>query len=860
MKRPLHLLTTAALLLGLAFRLRPAPAPERPAHVEKRPDERAWLQRTFPYFRADPHALRDALEQAKVLRRAPKRQAFAPWTFAGPLNVGGRISDVAVAPDDPDRLYAAAATGGVFTSADRGRTWTPIFDEQALLTIGDLALDPSDPDVIYVGTGEANGGHNNFAGGGLYKSEDGGASWRFMGLGETVSIGRVVVDPSNPKRVFAAALGSYFAPTPERGLYRSEDGGESWTRVLAVNDSTGVIDVVIRPDDPNTIFAATWQRVRRVSGSFLYGEGSAVWRSRDGGDTWERLGPAHGLPDPEKQRRFDGRVRIGRIGLALCRDHPDVMYALFTDGAGYLGLFRTDDGGDTWRDADPNRGVTPGLGGFSWYFGQVRVHPSNPDVVYVMDVLFMRSGDGGSTWTTTPGIHVDHHALTFFPDDPETLLNGNDGGVALSTDGGFTWTRAGDLPNTQFYEIAFDPSRPERLYGGTQDNGTVRTLTGAADDWTRILGGDGFYVVIDPEDPNTIYAETQWGDLRRSQTFTPSFVSVTTGIDPNEKANWDTPLVIDPNDPAVLYTGTNRVYRTTDRAASWTAVSGNLTKGTYPLLGTISTIAVAPSDSDVLYAGTDDGNVWVSDDYGATWRDVTGTLPTRWVTRIAVHPDDARTAYVSFSGLKWKSAQPHVFRTRDLGATWEDVSAGLPDAPVNALVVDPAFPEVIYVGTDVGAYVSPDEGRSWQALMDGLPNVVVNDMRLIPDERVLLAGTHGRGIYRLDLSNLTDLVTAVEPSEAPPSGLTLDPGFPNPFSGETTLAFTLPAPARVRLAVYDALGRRVRTLFDGPAPAGTTRLTWDGADGGGRPLAAGIYLARLTTPGGRRTVTMTLAR
>ncbi len=879
MRRSVTFPTLTVLFVGMVLHVSgaspgtpDAPPLFSPAHTEepaRYPDEHAWIQRTFPYFRADPDAYLDALDQAQSLKRAFKHAPFGPWRFAGPSNIGGRISDVAFAPSDPATVFAASATGGLFKSTDRGQSWTPVFDRQALLTIGDVAVDPTNPRLVYVGTGEANGGHNNFAGGGVFKTEDGGISWQFLGLQATTSIGRIVIDPEDPGRVFVAAVGSYFAPNPERGLYRSRDGGATWEQVLFVNDSTGVIDVVQRPDDPDVLVAATWQRVRRVTGSFLYGQDSGLWRSRDGGDTWERLGPANGLPDPEAHRDpATGRVRIGRIGLALCRDHPDVMYALYNDGSTYLGLFRTDDGGDTWRDVDPDRDVFNGTGkdgSFSWYFGQVRVHPEDPDRVYVMDVSLMQSTDGGATWTIKSGTHVDHHALAFAPDDPDYIIEGNDGGAAISTDGGNFWVPAGDLPVTQFYEINFDPNNPARLYGGAQDNGTVRTRTGDTAGWEQIFGGDGFYVHVDPTDPNLVYAESQLGNLVRCQLFAPPFFClplVFGGIDLSEKTNWDTPVVLDPHDNRVLYYGTIRLYRSLDQGDNWTAISDDLTKNLgYALLGTVTTIAVAPTNENVIYAGTDDGNVWVSDDYGSSWRDITGTLPLRWVTRVVVDPRDERTAYVTFSGLRWRSPTPHVFRTTDMGQTWEDLSANLPDAPVNAFAVDPHFPDTLYLGSDLGGFVSTDAGASWAPLGEGLPAIVVSDLKIDPTNRILMAGTYGRGIYTLDLNGI---VTALEEAPVPGERFVLSPNYPDPFSGSTVLPYTLDVPGVVRLEVYDVLGRLVRTMDAGPAPTGSGVFTWDGTDQAGRPVAAGTYLGRLVheTKGGRRSRTglLTLLR
>lgn len=865
MKRLVLSLSVFGLLLIALFSSRLTPGPASTDEPGKRPSDWAWLQRTFPHFEADADAYRTALAQAHALRSAAKQAPFGAWTFAGPTNVGGRVVDLEFAPQAPSTVYAAAATGGIFKSTDAGQTWRPIFDDLSVLTMGDLAVDPLRPNIVYAGTGEANGGHNNFAGGGLYKSVDGGAAWTYVGLEETVSIGRVLVDPQNPERIFVAGAGSYFAPHPERGVYRSLDGGATWGDgpVLFISDSTGVIDLVQRPDRPDTLFAAAWQRVRRPTGAQLGGPESGIYRSYDGGDTWERLGPEHGLPNSGAHRLPSGTVlQAGRIGLAICASQPDVLYALYTsyDEAagtyGYLGLYRSDDGGETWYDFDPDRRVRSAFGTFSWYFGQVRVHPQDPDRVYVMDVLLATWDKTSASWRIQSGTHVDHHALAFHPQDPSFVLNGNDGGIARSTNGGATWTRVDDLPVTQFYEIGIDPAHPERLYGGTQDNGTVRTRTGALDDWDGIYGGDGFYVIVDPTNPNVVYAESQYGQLGKSTDGGATFRRAMAGIDPGDRSNWSTPVVMDPSNPQILYYGTHRIYRTTDGAASWTAISGGLTRtppGTSSL-GTITTIAVAPSDPRVLYAGTDDGYVWVTSDAEATWTNVTHDLPYRWVTRIAVHPHHPDTAYVTFSGLKWRDAQPHVFRTTDRGASWQDVSANLPDAPVNAFAIDPARPEVLYLGSDVGAFVSLDGGERWEPLGEGLPAVPVYDLKVHPTARYLVAGTHGRSMYRLDLS---PLASGQEPPLPAVDDLRLDPGFPNPFSAAVTLPFQLRTPGHVRLEVYDLLGRRLHTLLDRPFAPGTHSIQWNGTDASGRFVPAGTYVARLTRGDLSRTMLVT---
>ncbi len=837
MRIPLYIVLASVLGAALYYMLAVHP---QEAATHRRPNETEWIKRTYPHYAFDEDAYHSAFEQAHLLRTAGKSHELGPWTPVGPTNIPGRISDTAFDPANPVIVYAASASGGVYKSYDTGQTWEPIFDEVPVQTIGDVAIDPANPQTVYVGTGEANGGHNNIPGAGLYKSTDGGSTWTFSGLETTTSIGRVLVDPKDPDRLFVAAVGSYFAPGPNRGVYRSLDAGTRWEQVLFINDSTGVVDLVMRPDSSQILFAAAWQRVRRPNGVRLGGESSGIYRSDDGGDSWTRLGPDTGLPSGE----------FGRIGLALCRDQPDVMYALYLTDVNYYGFYRSDDGGRTWEDADPKHAIKAGTGGFSWYMGQVRVSPVNPDVVFAMDVLFMKSEDGGLNWTHMVGPHVDYHALAFHPDDPDYLVAGNDGGIAISTDAGETWRGVRDLANTQFYEIGLHPTDPSQFYGGTQDNGTL--MNNAPGGWRLIWGGDGFYVVVDPVDPSIIYVESELGILYKLSSS--GSTRAMNGIPDAESRNWSTPVVMDPNNRQVLYYGTDRLYRTEDAAESWLRISDVLVQQpALELLGTISTIAVSPSDSNIIYAGTDDGNLWVSSDYGVTWTLVSETLPRRWITRIVVHPTDSHSAYVTYSGLRWRDPQPHIFRTRDLGATWENITANLPDAPVNAFAIDPVNTSYLFAGTDIGAFVSTNGGSSWEVLDDGMPAVSVYDMKIFYDgtSHLLVAGTHGRSMYTLDLSSI---VVAVEAEQELPEDLRLAPPFPNPFSHRVTLRYQLPSDGRAQLEVFDVLGRRVSTLMARYLNQGSYAATW-------QPLgnAPGTYFARLSVITENHTAMRTVA-
>lgn len=805
------------------------------ADPKSRPSEWNWIQRTFPHYQADPGAIRVALAERQQLARAAKTSRFGAWTFLGPADTGGRVVDIEYNPKDPEIVYLAAATGGVFRSDDGGETWAPIFDEQAVLTVGDIGVDPNHPDTVYVGTGEANGGHNNFAGAGIFKSTDGGASWSYSGLESVVSIGRVVVDPSNSDRVFVAAVGSYFLPNPERGVYRSNNGGLTWDQVLSVSDSTGAIDLVINPRSPDTLFAATWERVRRPNGDiYLHGASSGIHRSTDGGDTWELLGASRGLPDPDQYLDNTGRPRFGRIGLAISESNPNYLVALYTNGNTFLGLYRSHDGGDSWESFPANSTLTSVFADFSWYFGQVRISPKDPKTIFVLDVNKARTDDGGETWTRPTGTHVDYHALAFHPQDSLTMLIGNDGGLEKSTNGGVTVSGIRGLPITQFYEVAFDPNDTDNVLGGTQDNGTVASRGSYVPTWDRITGGDGFYVIVSPDDPYPIYSTSQNGQLYRNGS---------TIVNANAyKSNWSTPIVMHPENSQILYYGSSGLLRSTTSGGTFAPVSGNLTShGASERLGTITTISVSSTHPEVIYVGTDDGNVWVTTDDAATWTKINDGLPLRWVTRIESHPEDPAMAVVTFSGLRWRDAQPHVFRTYNYGQSWVNISGNLPDAPINALALDPDDQDQIFVGTDVGAFYTEDGGQRWDVLGTGMPAVPVNDMKFIASDRRLLAGTHGRSMYAIAVpgppTSIDEPPTETETTEAV--------AFPNPSSGVVTLRLTNRDDGPLRINIYDVIGRRVRTLDAVVATGGIAEAQWDGTDAGGAAVAPGVYFATL---------------
>jgi photosystem II stability/assembly factor-like uncharacterized protein len=741
-------------------RLSSGSAPQAPAVHEPRPARKhsqvrndglaprapnPWffVERAFPFGEIPREHWRRAQAQAAALKGAAAARA-ATWTQRGPTNIGGRMTDIAVHPLNGDIVYAGAAEGGVLRSVDAGQTWTPLFDDQPVLSVGAVAIDPGNPDVIYAGTGEVNpgGGSVAYGGAGLFRSSDQGESWELVGLEDSGSIGRIRIDPTDSNRIFVAVMGFLWETNPERGVYRTTDGGTTWERVLYVNSQTGCVDLIMRPDDPDVLYAAMWERIRQPEYYDYGGPNCAVYRTTNGGDTWDLVGG--GLPAPSA----DG----GRIGVSLCASDPAVMHVIYADRIGYFdGLYRSTDGGFTWTRTNDGS-LSAAYASYGWWFGNVRTHPVDADMIYVLGLQFYRSTDGGSSYqNVSGGMHVDHHGLEFGPGPNPVLYNGNDGGVYRSTNGGSIWTKLYDLPITQAYRIALDANNANAVYLGAQDNGTNRTLTGATDDWEWIYGGDGFQPLVHPSESNRIWAQYQYGSLAYSSDGGSSWSGATGGITGSDRKNWNSPLIQHPTSADRRYFGTNKVYRSTSDT-TWTAISPDLTGGPHAghsgqVNGTLTTLAVSPLNGNVIWAGSDDGYVHVTTDGGSNWTDVSAALPERWVTSVRTDPFSLDTAYVTISGFRWAEPLPHVFRTTDLGANWEAIAGDLPEAPANDFLADPDHPDRYFVATDVGVYETWNGGSSWSALGAGLPNVVVTSLALDQGNQELFAGTYGRSVF-----------------------------------------------------------------------------------------------------------------
>lgn len=759
-------------------------------NIDKSPHDFMFMQRAYPTGELMTEAYSEAIQWKK--QQANRSNADAIWEFSGPLNVGGRISDIEIPIDAAETYYVGAASGGIFKTTDAGDNWTPIFDEQEMLSIGDIEISKNNTSLIWVGTGEVNAGGGSLAydGNGMYKSTDAGITWESKGLPNAGSISKVLIDPNNDNIVFAGAMGPLFRKDNNRGVYRSTDGGNTWEQRLLVSDSTGIIDMAIHPSNGDIVYAASWERIRRPNNRQYGGETSRIYRSQDGGDNWSEL--TNGLPSNANDK--------GRISIDISQSNPNVLYAFYTDKIGNIeGTFKTTNGGDSWTQVNSiNTGTS-----YHWWFGGIFVDPTDENIVYNSGFVMEKSTDGGNTWVSTfPGVHVDQHAVAFNASVPNEVLIGNDGGLYKSANNGATYVKDNTLPITQFYRFHVDAQNIDKVYGGSQDNSTIRTTTGGLSDWNIIYGGDGFQPLVDPTNTNVIYALSQRGNLVKSINNGATFNSALNGVSGSDTNNWDSPVALDPANPDIVYFGTNRLYQSTNAAGNWTAISPDLSNGPYTgnlAFGSLTTISVSPIDSNVITIGTDDGNVWITQDTGSNWTKVSDVLPNYWVTKVLTSREDVNTIYVTFSGYRFGVDEGHVYKSSDNGANWTNISTTLPDIPVNDIEQD-SYGN-LFVGTDIGVLASNDEGVTWQVLGTNLPSVVVNDLYIHEASEMMFAGTYGRSSYKIDISE--DILDANDASFVAEVNV-----YPNPAS--EYIIISMPEIANNTLVIiYDGLGRKV---------------------------------------------------
>ena len=765
-----------------------------------------------------------------------------PVRNVGPVIQGARIVDVDVNPENSYEFYIAFASGGLYKTVNNGNSFQPIFDNQGSLTIGDIAIAPSDPQIVYVGTGENNSSRSSYAGDGIYKSSNSGETWVNIGLENTQHIGRIIVHPNNPDIVWVAAMGGLYSDNTERGVYITTDAGANWNKVLYLDDKTGAIDLVIHPKNPEILYASMWQRKRYAWDFEGNGEGSGIYKSVDGGRTWELI--MNGIHDDEF---------TGRIGIDISASNPDIVYAtldyqketkekkeldnseglkftefkdmsvkeflelsndaldkfldengfpkrynavnvkkevktglykpealanyfgdaneaLFNTNVAGLIVYKSDNGGDSWErtheyDLD---GVYYTYG---YYFGEIRVSPADENEIYITGVPLIKSTDGGQTFQRTDtigNVHSDHHSMWIDPDNPDHIILGNDGGLYISYDRGATWDHRNNMSVGQFYTVNVDMEEPYNIYGGLQDNGTLvgssKTVPAVRGEWERLFGGDGMYVSADPRNSDLVYVGFQFGNYFRldRETNKSTYITPSHNIgDDKLRFNWRTPVLMSSHNPDILYIGSQKVHRSLNQGDSWDEISDDLTKGSKEgnvPFGTITEIAESPFQFGKLYVGTDDGNAWKYTLQNG-WEKINNGLPNDlWVSSIHPSVHEKEVVYLSLTGYRNDDFTTHVYKSDDSGDSWTSIASNITDEPVNVIYEDLKSPELLYLGTDKGTYLSINAGEIWEKF-HAIPNVASYDMVIHPREQELVIGTHGRSVFVTDLKPIQKIVS-----------------------------------------------------------------------------------------------------
>jgi len=689
------------------------------------------------------------------------------WRGIGPAVMGGRTVDIEAVEEKPWIIYAAIGPSGVWKTENNGITWEPVFHKENTVSVGDIAVNQTNPDVIWVGTGEATSRNSVTIGDGVYKSTDGGKSWEHMGLKETRHISRIVIDKNNPETVYVAALGHLWGKNEERGLYKTTDGGKNWEKVLYVNESTGVADLVMDPSNSLILYAAAWDYQRYPYYFYSGGPGSGIYKTEDSGKTWKRL--VKDLPEGI----------MGRIGLDVSRSSPNVVYALIEHEDG--GIWRSEDKGTSWERMCDNKTYIQ-VNFRPFYYSQIRVDPTDDRVVYVFSGGLYVSKDKGQKFRAiSSGTHPDHHALWIDPRNPQHLIDGNDGGIDISYDQGTNWQPIKHMALAEVYQVGYDMRDPYYVYCGLQDNGVWGGPSNSLDSggiinehWNSVGGGDGFYCEVDPADYNIVYGNSQMNglyrynlEIDRSKDIKPKAAF----DEPPYRFNWNSPVLISPHDHKTIYTGGNYLFKSPDQGYSWEIVSPDLStndpnklKDSGGLITadntgaevhcTIYTIAESPLEKGVIWCGTDDGNVQITKDGGKNWKNVVGNIPNlpphTWCARIEASHFEVGTAYAAFDGHRSDDYSTYLYKTTDFGETWTPIKGNLPFGWIHVVREDLRNKNLLFVGMEFGIYASLDGGESWFSLKNNLPTVAVRDIAVHPRDNDLIIGTHGRGIWIMD--------------------------------------------------------------------------------------------------------------
>jgi len=711
------------------------------------------------------------------------------WQFIGPTNISGRCTDVeAVQPRGKNyTIWVGTASSGIWKSVNEGVTFEPVFEDYGTSTIGDIAIAPSNPEIVWAGTGEANIFRSSNAGAGVWKTEDGGQSWTHMGLENTFTISRIIIHPGNPDIVYVASAGHEWTHNRERGIYKTTNGGQSWEKINHINNETGFIDLVMHPGDPDILYATSWQRTRlkwNDPRTYADHKNNHVWRTTDGGKTWKKMN--NGLPEPHHR---------GRMGIDISRSNPDVLYLLIDNYAvarkasdGELDnygrpmkdvlvgatIFKSTDGGEQWvqtsgKSEEMKEYMRNHSSTYGWVFGQIRVDPNDENNIYSLGIWLNQSFDSGETFNEIRDIHADHHGMWIDPDNSNYILSAHDGGISVSYDRGKNWrSLIKELPLAQFYNVEFDYADPFRVYGSIQDHHSFYSevdLSNGRDqvpatEWEYTLGAEGSTHIVDPRDNNTIFASLFYGKLAKGTVsdYLEDNRYVLPSTYPEEedfRGQWMAPTIFSPHNPDIVYHGVQHVMRSEDLGETWERISPDLTTNDPGKRGdisyqTLTSIDESPFRSGLIYAGTDDGKLWRTKDGGEHWKEILNNpMPQKWISRIVASKYDFGTVYVTQTGRRDDDAQVYIWRSTDFGETWEDCSGNIPIGPVNVIREDPHAKNILYAGTDVGVYLSTDSGKTWEVLGD-LPCTYVHDLKIHPRENLVIIATHGRGMFVLD--------------------------------------------------------------------------------------------------------------
>jgi len=834
------------------------------------------IESTDPELRLKWYDQHAAMKEKSIFKHLP-------WQFIGPTNIGGRATDVDVLVPKGDyyTLYVAEASGGVWKSTNEGVTWKPVYEHGPSTSIGDVTVAPSDQRIVWIGQGEANIFRSSMAGAGVCKSTDGGKTWKHMGLAGTHTIPRIVIHPGNPDIVYVAASGHEWTNNPERGVYKTTNGGDSWEKVLYIDEKTGAIDLVMDPSDTNTLYAATWQRIRKrwndPRNEPGY-DGSGIYKTTDAGAHWQPINK--GLPDAQFR---------GRIGIDICRSKPNVLYAFIDNyeiaheaeegeldayGRQKKGtikgatVFRTDNGGETWRQVSESNQYMERLSAtYGWVFGQIRIDPNDEDVIYVMGLGLNQSTDGGKTFKPLRGMHGDHHGLWIDPSNSNYLFNAQDGGVGVSYDFGKNWrVFTHNLPAVQFFNINYDMDTPFRVYGSIQDHGSWRgvvDLSSGRDnipavEFTNAPGGEGCSHAIDPTNPNRVYSAGFYGRIQRSdyvngEWHTETILPEVKKGEPPLRGQWVAPFILSPHSPNIIYHGMQYVFRSVDQGDTWKRISPDLTYNDPEKMGdipyqTIFAISESPIQPGLIYAGTDDGKVHVTHNGGEYWEEIMDGLPyKKWVSRIAASKYDRATVYMSQNGKRHDDFAAYLWKSTNYGRTWTDITNNVPCGPVNVIREDPKNENVLYIGTDLGVYVSLNKGEHWYSLPCNVPTTFVHDLIIHPRDDIMVIATHGRGMYAMDVRYIQQMDQKLLDKTAhifKVNPATLPMGWRR-GAINASVYYYLKNPQNVNVTISDKSGKIIRRL-ESTGDAGINRVIWDLQTADEKYVKAGTYKVTLT--------------